>query len=135
MLYCCILYINTPTSKNVCVYYISLLSGQVCVCNIRRQPENLAARNGRRKICLSDYQRISASREAMSSWKTYGGLLTMKSMGPQSRSCLAEPRKEKESQPFLSHSNPSSKLNTKILSRKPSFQTAAHVFGSALLLW
>lgn len=32
MLYCCILYINTPTSKNACVYYISLLPVQVCVC-------------------------------------------------------------------------------------------------------
>lgn len=74
------------------------------MCSVRKQTENLASRNRRGKISLSDYRRISASKEAMSSWKTYGGLLTMTSMGPQSSSCLAEPRKEKESQPALNHS-------------------------------
>lgn len=93
--------------------------------NIRKQLESFASRNRRWKIFVSDYRRISASREAMSSWKTYGGLLTMKSIGPQGSRCLAEPKKE--SQPALNHRNFLPKLSIKILSRKQSFQTPADV--------
>lgn len=47
----------------------------------------------------------------------------MKSKGPQSSSCLAEPRKENKTQPALNHSNLPYKLSVKILSRKPFLQT------------
>lgn len=90
------------------------------VCNIRKQTENLASRNRRGKISLSDYQRISASKEAMSSWKIYGGLLTMTSMGPQSSSCLAEPRKEKEITSSSQTQHLPYKLRVKTLPRKLS---------------
>lgn len=90
------------------------------VCNIRKQTENLASRNRRGKISLSDYQRISASKEAMSSWKIYGGLLTMTSMGPQSSSCLAEPRKEKEITSSSQTQHLPCKLRVKTLPRKLS---------------
>lgn len=86
----------------MCILHLHVLCATVC--STKKQTENLTSRNRRGKISLFYYQRISASKEAMSSWKTYGGLLTMTSMGPQSSSCLAEPRKEKESQAALNHS-------------------------------
>lgn len=116
-------YMNTPTIMDM----FTTFPHSVCswVHNIRKQLESFASRNRRWKIFVSDYRRISASREAMSSWKTYGGLLTMKSIGPQGSRCLAEPKKE--SQPALNHRNFLPKLSIKILSRKQSFQTPADV--------
>lgn len=116
--------INTP------IFYMSILHLHILcaiVCSTRKQTENLASRNRRGKISLS-YRRISASKEAMSSWKTYGGLLTMTSMGPQSSSCLAEPRKEEESQhlPY--------KLSVKTLPRKLSPGTCKCVWPCFVII-
>lgn len=63
------------------------------------------------------YLRISAARWAMSSWKTYGGLLMMMSTGPQGSSCSQEPRSGKESRTNISPNHASSKLLTEVISQ------------------
>lgn len=130
LLHACRQACNITSQINTPIFCMSILHLHILcaiVCSTRKQTENLASRNRRGKISLS-YRRISASKEAMSSWKTYGGLLTMTSMGPQSSSCLAEPRKEEESQhlPY--------KLSVKTLPRKLSPGTCKCVWPCFVII-